>query len=166
MGRMIQVPFGDRIVTRIAPELGPQYYKTYQMDMPLDSHWRWVSCEMYECDPFMKGFVLKCDISTELGKRQAYFALHDTTRSCTMERVSPIMVHFHYKPGNKCFHNIPGDELRHKLPIGRPPFYLVSGGDWRGNPRGTTTMTHRRPEDWIDDFANHQDKLATVFQRG
>lgn len=166
MGQLIRVPFGNGYVTRVAPLMEPQYYKTYEVDMPLATHWRWVSCEDYECDPFLQGFVLTCDLSTELGQKQAHFALNDKTRSCSMQRVSETMVKFLYKPGNKCFHNIPGDPLRHRLPIGRPPFYLVAGGDWRGNPRGTPTMTHRRPEDWIDDFANHQDKLATAFQRG
>lgn len=166
MGQLIKVPYGHGYVTRIAPAMDPQYYKTYEMDMPLESHWRFVSCEDYECDDFMKGFVLTIDLSAEIGQRQFDFVKQDKTRSCSIQRVTETMVKAVYGPGNKCFRNVKGDPLRHKLPIGRPPFYLVSGGDWRGNPRGTPTVTHRRPEDWIDDFANHQDKLATTFQRG
>jgi hypothetical protein len=154
------------MVNRIAPAMGPEGYKTYEMDMPLGTHWRPVSCEDYECDDFMHGFVLTVDTSTDLGKKQFHFVTHDKTRKMSMQRVGEYVFKFLYGPGNKCFKNVEGDPRRHKLPIGRPPFFLVSGGDWRGNPRGTPTMTHRRPEDWIDDFANHQDKLATAFQRG
>jgi hypothetical protein len=27
-------------------------------------------------------------------------------------------------------------------------------------------VIHRRPDDWVDDFANHQDKIKTRLERG
>jgi hypothetical protein len=166
MSGMVQSRFGDRLVSRIRPAMEPEYYKTYTMDLPLRTHWRFATCEEYECDDFVNGFVATIDTSTELGRKQYHFLTHDRTRRHSIQRVTETLFKFVYGPGNRCFRNVEGDDRRHKLPNGRPPFYLVAGGDWRGNPRGTPTMIHRRPEDWADDFANHQDKLSEVFRRG
>jgi hypothetical protein len=70
------------------------------------------------------------------------------------------MIRFTFYAEQPCF-----AASRHRVPIEREPLYVVRGGDWRGNPRGEKT-THTRPEDWVDDFANHQDKLATRLAQG
>lgn len=166
MARMVQVPFGHAMINRLAPDLGPEHYKTYEMSAPLATHWRPADCATYECEGYINGFVLAVDIGTDLGKAQfEYCTKKDKTRSFTVERHDDRLVHIIYGPGNECFDS----ELKrstHRVPVGRPPFYLVSGGDWRGNPRGTPRYVHRRPEDWVDDFANHQDKLAEAAKKG
>jgi hypothetical protein len=143
------------------PRLGPEFYKSYKMSAPLHSHWRNATCEEYECDDFLYGFVMTANISTDLGKKQAYYLMHDKERSFHIQRVSQDIVKFIYGPGNRCFKS--GD---HRIQSGRPPFYLVSGGDWRGNPRGTPTFQHRRPEDWADDCGEHQLRIAETVQKG
>lgn len=148
---------------RHVPQLGPEFFKTYQWTAPVRTHWRPATCEEFECEDFLKGFVLTVDLSTELGQKQFHYVTHDKSRKHSMQRVTATLVKFVYGPGNDCFEP---KRSTHRVPIGRPPFYLVSGGDWRGNPRGTPRFMHRRPEDWIDDFATHQDKLAEVQQRG
>lgn len=146
---------------RIQPRLGPEYYKTYSWTAPLGSHWRQATCLEYECEDFQTGFVLSIDTSTDLGQKQYFYVTHDRDRSYTMQRVAPDLYKFVYKPGNECF-----KRGEHRVPIGRPPFYLVHEGDWRGNPRGTPTLRHRRPEDWIDQFANHNQELSDAVKRG
>jgi hypothetical protein len=158
---MVQVPFGRATVSRLAPDLGPEHYKTYTMAAPLASHWRRATCEEYECDGFLNGFVLTVDVSSDLGRKQYHFVTHDKERRYSMQRVSQHLIKFVYGPGNQCFKR--GD---HRVPLDRPPFYLVSGGDWRGNPRGTKRTIHRRPEDWVDDFANHQIGISDAIKRG
>jgi hypothetical protein len=54
----------------------------------------------------------------------------------------------------------------HKLPLDRMPFFLVHEGDWRGNPRGGAPHVHKRAIDWVDEFANHQVRLAETLRRG
>jgi len=162
MGHLVQVPFGRAMVSRFAPDLGPEHYKTYTMSAPFASHWRPATCEEYECQDFLHGFVMTIDFSTDLGQKQLHYLTKvDKDRRYHMQRTGPYEVKLIYGPGNPCFKR--GD---HKVPLDRPPFYLVSGGDWRGNPRGTPRTKHRRPEDWVDDFATHQDKIAETVKRG
>jgi hypothetical protein len=47
------------------------------------------------------------------------------------------------------------------VPLERPELYVVRGGDWRGNPRGEVRR-HSGPDSWVNDFAEHQDRIARV----
>lgn len=162
MGRMVQVPFGHTMVSRLAPDLGPEHYMTFSMNMPVKTHWRPATCEEYECEDFLHGFVTTIDFSTELGQRQLHYLTKvDKDRRYHLQRTGPYEVKLIYGPGNPCF-----KRQDHRVPVGRPPFYLVSGGDWRGNPRGTAQYRHRRAEDWVDQFANHQIEIAETVKRG
>jgi hypothetical protein len=149
-------------LNRIMPVAGPEYYKSYTLSAPVTTHWRPATCEEYECDDFLYGFVLTVDENTELGQQQAYYVRHDRTRRCTEQQVGQGITKFVYPPGNQCFEP---KRSSHRLPIGRPPNYLVATGDWRGNPIGWSAR-FRRPADWVDDFANHQIKIAELHQRG
>jgi len=148
---------------RIEPAIGPEFYKTYTVNAPITTHWRKATCEEYECDDFLYGFVLTVDIGTELGQKQAYYVRHDKTRRCSEQKIDERIIKFVYGPGNNCFEPV---RSTHRVPIGRPPFYLVSGGDWRGNPRGIETLVHRRPDDWVDDFATNQIRIAESVRKG
>lgn len=162
MATMVQVPFGDRMVSRLAPDLGPEYYKTYTMSAPFRSHWRRGDCEEVDCADFLNGFVTTIDFSTELGQKQLhYLTKEDRDRRYHMQRTGPYEVKLIYGPGNPCF-----KRGSHRVPLERPPFYYVSGGDWRGNPRQTKRYLHKRPEDWVDDFATHQIEIAEAVSRG
>lgn len=154
-------PRGAIPLNRIPPRLGPEHYKTYHQTLPLSTHWRPATCEETDCPDWLNGFVTVVDTGTELGQKQFDFLTHDRKRSFVMNRVGERLVEFHYKPGTICMR---WDE--HRLPIGRPPLYLVTGGDWRGNPRRTPTVRHRTVEHWVEDFSIHQDRIATAVQRG
>lgn len=150
-------------LNRMPQQLGPEYYKSYTMSMPLSSHWRKVTCEQYECDAWKYGFVLDIDVSTELGQKQFYYVTHDKSRKYSMQRPSLNQFKFVYPPGNAGF---AGPQHDHYLPLGREPIFLVRGGDWRGNPRKTPTRVHAEVGDWVEDFAENQDYLAQIAQRG
>jgi hypothetical protein len=158
---VIQVPFGNTMVTRLAPAMGPEHYKTFGMAMPRATHWRPATCEEVDCPNYLSGWVTTVDLSTELGQRQHHYLTHDTERRPSVQRVSLTLVKFVYGPGFRCFRS--GE---HVVPLGRPPRLYVAGGDFRGNPRGTPTRVHTRAEAWVDEFATHQDQLATAIGRG
>lgn len=162
MSRMVQVPFGRTMVSRLAPDAGPENFKTYTMAAPFASHWRPASCEEYECDDFLHGFVMTIDFSSDLGQRQLHYLTKvDKDRRYHMQRTGPYEVKLIYGPGNPCF-----KRGEHRVPLDRPPFYLVSEGDWRGNPRGVRPRSYQRPEDWVDDFATHQNRIVDTLKRG
>lgn len=146
---------------RIVPPRGPESYKTYKVAAPLRTHWRLASCEEYGCNDFLNGFTITVDITTELGKKQAYYLTHNPERKAnsTMERLNEALVSFHFPPGNRCVRS--GE---HKVPIGRPPLLLVAQGDWRGNPRRIPVRRHRNYDDWIDDFGNHQNRIKRIIE--
>jgi hypothetical protein len=157
---LVQVPYGHSMVSRIAPAMGPEAYKTYSMNAPLRSHWRPGTCEEFECDAYLYGWVSTFDLSTELGQQQYWYCKADKERGFSMQRVGTSVVKLTYKPGNRCFRS-----ADHRVPVGRPPRYLVAGGDFRGNPRNIRVV-HRNADEWVEDFSIHQDKLATALERG
>ena len=161
MAGMVQVPFGSAMVNRIEPVLPAQAFKTYGMAMPLRTHWRPATCEEYGCEAYLNGWVSTFDTATDLGQQQYDYCRQDRTRSFHVQRVGGTLVKFVYKPGNRCFR-----AAGHRVPLGRPPRFLVTGGDWRGNPRGIPVQVHQRADDWVDDFANHQDKIAAAIGKG
>jgi hypothetical protein len=142
------------------PIAGPQAYKSYTMRAPIKTHWRPATCDEFECDAYINGFITTVDLTSDLGQKQYHYLTHDRSRSYTMQRVSLQIVKFIYGPGNRCFKS---DD--HKVAIGKPPRLLVVGGDWRGNPRGDFRI-HTRVDDWVDDSREHQDKIATIVNRG
>jgi hypothetical protein len=50
--------------------------------------------------------------------------------------------------------------------VGRPELFIVRGGDYRGNPLGTPTRVHARPEDWVEDFSTHTQAIADRLEKG
>lgn len=148
-----------RHLTRIEPALPAALMKTYEIRRPEGSHFRPATCKEVECAAYVKGWVTSVDESTPLGSKQAAYIRGAAGRRFTEYREAGL-THFKFAPEQNCFRG------NHKLPVGRPEIYVVRGGDWRGNPRRIPTVTHRSAEDWVDDFANHQDKLATRLAQG
>lgn len=153
--------FGQRI-NRVAPAMPAEAYKTYEVSAPLRTHWRPASCAEFECSASLRGWETLVDVSTDLGVQQAaYIRSGRSGRAYVEERRGDTLVAFLFKPGQPCFKT-----SEHRVAVGRPPLYVVRGGDWRGNPRGETPRVHTRPEDFVDDFATHQGRLADAIQEG
>jgi hypothetical protein len=158
---MILVPFGNTMVSRRAPLMPAQNYRTFAWKRPRATHYRAATCEEVDCEAMRFGWVTTLDDSTEEGQRLIDQCRRDRSRSFHEQRVGEHLVKFVYKPGNRCFR-----WQQHKVLNGRPPTFLVAGGDFRGNPRQIPTRVHTRAEDWVDDFANHEGKLADLRKKG
>lgn len=150
-----------RINRPITPAGPAHAYKTYGMSMPLATHWRPATCEEVGCEAYRCGWVTTVDLSTDLGKRQFEHCNGDRARSFSVQRPAGNLVKFVYAPGNRCFQS-----AGHRVPLERPARFYVAGGDYRGNPRGVETVVHSRAEDWVDDFATHQGRLAAAIEKG
>lgn len=143
-------------INRPVPKLGPERYKSYSWRQPLQTHFRRVTCADVRCNDYVHGWVTVVDTGTELGQRQFDYLSKDRSRNPRMEKTGTSLVSFTYPPGNEAFD---GPKHEHYRPIGYDPVMLVHGGDFRGNPRREPARI-MRPQDWIDDFATHQDRLA------
>lgn len=164
---------------RLDPQLPVQMVKTYSIDAPVSSHWRPASCEEVSCVAREHGWIttlidsgrltsadqLTPEQRTAVLKRigdqdeaRAYYIRHLSGREFTEHVDESGVTVFDFQPGQTCF-------MAHKVRIDRPEIFIVRGGDWRGNPTKEHRI-HARPEDWVEDFQEHQDVLATRIQRG
>lgn len=141
----------------IEPLMGPESYKSYVIAQPLATHWRPATCEEVGCDHFLHGWKVRVEgLPPQL--------LHDAKtsgRAFTEVSITEGETWLHFAAGQRCFAH-----FRHRLPVGRPPLYVVRDGDRRGNPRGTKARLHQRADFWVEDFAEHQDNLADAQRRG
>jgi hypothetical protein len=144
---------------RVPPALPAAAMKTYQIAAPLATHWRPATCEEAGCLAYLHGWQTSCDESTELGQRQAHYIRHDRSRKHTERRAETGLTVFGFEPGQTCFRP-------HQLPSGRPERFLVTGGDWRGNPLRTPPREHSRPDDWVEDMAESLDEIRARHERG
>ena len=143
------------MLNRITPAMDAANYKTYQIAAPLSTHFRPASCVEVDCPDHLNGWRVRKALISEHAMADI-----NTARYAFIEvdfDGEPFLV---FEAGQPCFR-----ASEHRVPLEREPLYLVRGGDFRGNPRGEQ-LTHTRPEDWVDDFANHQQSLADRMEQG
>lgn len=143
----------------IQPAMPPAAYKTYRLSAPLSTHWGPARCEDVACPNYLHGWMTLLDESTNQGQGLAHLVRHDRSRRHVESRRADGMTVFTFEAGQQCFEP-------HRKKTGRPPRLLVAGGDFRGNPRQIPVFEHVRADDWVEDFALHQDRLATRLAQG
>ncbi|QIP87637.1 hypothetical protein GLX30_30455 [Streptomyces sp. Tu 2975] len=90
-----------------------------------------------------------------LGRDQAAYIRHKAGRTFREQRRGDGLTVFRFEAHQRCF-------AEHKT---RPELYAVRDGDWRGNPTGRARQ-HQRPIDWVEDFGEHQQRIADQQQKG
>lgn len=144
---------------RIEPRMPAGMLKTYEISAPKSTHFRDATCAEVDCEYQREGWQSVIDESTELGRAQAHYIRNKSGRRFTEDRNhAPGVTVFRFEAGQTCFN-------QHEKRLDRPELYIVRGGDHRGNPVGDHRQ-HASAGDWVDDFANHQDKLATELNKG
>jgi hypothetical protein len=146
---------------RLAPKLPASAMRTFQVSSPVATHYRRATCDESGCLAYRHGWATMCDERTTLGQGQAHYIRKDSGRRFTEARTELGITRFTFEPGQPCF-----GAAEHRVPLDRPEFYIVREGDWRGNPRGVEPRVHASADDWVDEFANHQDKLARAIEQG
>lgn len=139
--------------------LGPEAYQTFQIHAPKETHTVPATCEEVECDQYAKGWMMKLDLGTDLGQKQAYYIKHHSGRAYEVTNQRDGLVTLTFRGGQPCFRE-------HRRDIERDPLFRVKGGDKRGNPLRIPTRTHKKPEFWVEEFAENQDRIATAQQKG
>lgn len=133
-------------------------YQTFQVRAPKGGLTA-VSCEDVECAAYANGWKMVLDLNTELGQRQAYYIKHLSGRSYRIESQVNGMVTLIFAPNQDCF-------AQHKVRNDLPEVFSVKGGDRRGNPLRIPTRVHKKPEFWLEEFAENQDRIATAREKG
>jgi hypothetical protein len=151
-GELIRAADG---LMHVAPLLGAEHMKTYQMAQPLATHWRPATCEEVDCPNYLNGWKVRVDGLPP----QLLAAATSSGREYARLDVAQGEAWLVFAAGQPCF-----AASAHRVLVGRPQRYFERGGDFRGNPRGE--RRELKAADWVDSFANHQDKIATVQGRG
>jgi hypothetical protein len=138
-----------------APLLGAEHMKTYQVAQPLATHWRPATCAEVDCPNYLNGWRVRVD---GLAPQLLHAATSSGRRYARLD-VAEGEAWLVFEAGQPCF-----AASTHRALVGRPQRHFERGGDWRGNPRGERRELNQA--DWLDSFANHQDRIATVIERG
>lgn len=141
--------FGDPF--RIQPAMPVTAYRTFGIAKPLATHWRKATCEEADCAAYRNGWITRAQ-----NPEQADYIKRHSGRSF-IETAPGV---FQFRRGQICF-----AAADHVVPLEREGIYVARDGDWRGNPTGRKRV-HARPADWVDEFAEHQDRLKTLQERG
>lgn len=149
----------NREPSRVDPRMPVHAMQTFQIVAPKSTHTVRVSCEEAECRAYANGWRMTIDLGTDLGLKQAHYIKHLSGRSYRKVGVNGSLVELEFASGQPCF-------AEHRVRNELPEVFRVKGGDHRGNPLKTPTRVHKRPEFWVEEFAEHQDRLKTQIERG
>lgn len=144
-------------LSRPDPLMPSEAYKTYAVVSPLSTHWRPATCAEVDCPHYLKGWRTRVETLTP----DLLHAAKTSGRRYTVQQVADGETYLVFPAGQSCF-----AVSRHRMQAGRPPLFVVRDGDYRGNPRGTKTRVHMSPDNWLDDFATHQQAIADEIEKG
>lgn len=150
----------QRKLSRVAPVGPARAYQTFQAAAPVATHWRKATCAEVECPHYTHGWATTVLPGSEEEAliRRAGRHWQDEVRGGPWPDEGGFL-RFVFAPGQPCF-----AAHRHRVPLERPPLFVVRDGDWRGG--AGLIRRHTRGADWVEDFAEHQDKLITRLGRG
>jgi hypothetical protein len=141
-------------VNRLKPVMPVGGMQTYEISAPLSTHWRAATCAEVDCPHYLNGW------STTVLTGSADEALIKSSgrKTIRVERQADGFMRYVFGSGQPCF-----AVTRHKVLLGRPELFILREGDWRwsGAPR-----VFERPDQWVDHFADHQDKISEKVNRG
>lgn len=143
-----------RPLFRIKPKLPARAFKTFA------TSWRNVEVRCNDpraaCDAWRHGWRTVLDVSTPDGRKRANYVRLHSGRAFSVSVVGTIVT-LTFPAGQQCF-------ATHRVKEDAAEFYVV-GGDWRGNPNGQRRRV-LRGDQWVDDFATHQQRLHDAIERG
>lgn len=129
-----------------------QAFKTYQIVAPRKTHFRLATCQEVGCAAYQNGWITALDERDPDSRNAAQWIRVKSGRHFVESRRADGTTQFVFKPEQQCFRP-------HQTRIDKPELYIVRGGDHRANPT-QEVRRHTRPEHWVEDFAEHQDRIA------
>lgn len=140
----------------------PSAYKTYSLRMPLATHHRPATCEEVDCPAYLGGWRSRFDECDPAQATQVLYIRHSSGRRFTECRDEDGLTVFDFAPGQMCFR-----ASTHYINLEREPFYYVFPRDvTRSIVSPGEVFRHVRAEDWVDDCATHQQRIADRVKHG
>jgi len=141
------------MVFYLEPQGSVTDYKTYQIAQPKTPHTRIADCQAAGCLAYEFGWRT---IVPMLSAQADYIRNH-SGRKFREEPGGDGTAVFTFYPEQQCF-------TEHHVED-RPQLFAVRDGDHRGNPTGRRRL-HTNGKYWVEDFAEHQDRLKTQLEKG
>ncbi len=136
------------------PSLGtPSDYTTFEIRALPDTTVV-AACKDVGCDYWRSGWDSPVDERTAEGRLQAYAIEHSGRTFTRLKRADGVTV-FRFDPYQRCFRE-------HRT---KPDLWLRRGGDWRVDPK-EPVRRHVRAADWVEDFQEHEGRLANLREKG
>jgi hypothetical protein len=131
--------------------------RTYQMDQSIATHYRRATCAEVDCPARAHGWKMGFDLSDPEKAAAARWIRDHSGRSMSAQVIGDTVT-LTFPAGQDCFE-------KHRMHLEREPFYVVRGGDFRGNPMRVSTR-HRAADTFVDQWENDLDQINTVRNRG
>lgn len=131
--------------------------RTFQIDQPLHTHFRVATCAEVSCTAHANGWKMGFDLTDPEKVAAARWIRDHSGRKLTAQVVGDTVT-LTFPAGQTCF-------TTHRVPLEREPFYVVRGGDFRGNPT-RQRVVHKTADSFVDQWENDLDRLNAVRERG
>jgi hypothetical protein len=141
---------------RLEPLMPAAAYKTYQVAAPMSTHFVRASCAEVACPNYLNGWRVRVEILPPHLLHQA----RTSGRRFTEVHVAEGETWLVFEAGQACF-----QAGEHRRRLERAERFIIRDGDHRGNPLGTRPV-EISDGSWVDDFGEHQEKLAEQAERG
>lgn len=129
--------------------------KTYRILSPKDTQLI-APCEKVGCGKWRHGWDTLLDETVPAMAEAANWIRHQSGRTFREGRTQSGWTVFRFEPYQRCFDD-------HKT---RPQIFAVTGGDILANPLQLPPRRHANPDDWVEDFALHQQAVADRHNKG
>jgi hypothetical protein len=145
---------GAAVLNRPIEPAGPvSAYKTFGIAAPPATHWRPATCAEVDCPHYLHGWKTIVPADSDLSK-----LIRHSGRRFSYQSDGKLITYV-FEAGQPCFR-----ASQHLVRLDREEIFLARSGDWRADLGDR--YVYERPDQWTDDFANHQDRIATAHQRG
>lgn len=154
----------DQQPFRFDPAGPASSYETFGIQRPRSPEaWVPATCEDVGCEAWRNGWVTRVPKVDSGGLSAAMQSAIRQGRLPAAVMDEPDALAYTFAPGTPCFRASTHRKLARP---DIPDLFVVRGGDWRGNPRGTPTRVHKRPEDWAEHLHESTDAVAARLERG
>lgn len=143
-------------MNRIQPQGAVHRYQTYTVTPGSDVSIV-AACKDVGCPHWQHGWETTVDerVPDSLGQAQAAYIRTKSGRAFTERKTAEGLTVFRFEAFQRCFQE-------HRT---RPDTFIRRHGDWRGNPSGQV-YRHVKPLDWVEDFAQNQQRLNEAIKKG
>lgn len=147
------------MINRMPPRMGTRSYLTFAARTPLATHSRKATCAEVGCKAWTEGMTIPL---TGIDPALEHTARHSGRHFREVDGVMyglGVGRYLVFAPGQPCFVS-----HKHRVSLERAAFYFVGRGDYRSFD--IQRATPRNEQDWVDQFANHQQQLREAQERG